>query len=118
MKVLEFVLMFGDPLLVAFIVSVSIGAFFPKLKAKTSVKYFACTAAFLLYFLLYSYAVFTYPPLWKYIVMFLPFALILAVIIISFIVAPKDTMFEDKSEYQMTGFDSIFPNDIDKDKRY
>ena len=118
MKVLTFILFIGDPLLMAFVASVAIGAFFPNLKSKLTVKYIVCFSVFLMYFLLYSYAVITFDALWKNIVMFFPFALIVGVIIASVIVAPKDKMFEDKSDYEMTGFDSLFPNDIDKDKRH
>lgn len=49
-----------------------------------------------------------------YIAMFAPLALVLIFIIVALIAAPKDTVKEDiKKDYKMTGWDSMFPNDID-----
>lgn len=123
MNLLKVILFVADPLIVAFIVSVFIGAFFKNSSGKMLAKYCLCGLSFLCYLLVYAIGVFLYKDtIWMYIAMFAPFALLLIVLIISIIVAPKGEkakQLEDENTEHFsgfTGFDSLFPNDIDKDR--
>ncbi len=117
MNVLTFILGIVDPLLVAFMASMIIGITMKRVAAVITLKYVVTILAFLLYMLLYIAAVVFFVPIWKYIVMFAPFALIVIVLIISIIVAPKDKIKEQsKQDLKMTGWGSMFPNDIDNNK--
>ena len=119
MKLLTVLLFVGDPLLVAFVVSVLIGATSTYKRDKLMHKYIFSGIAFLLYFLLYTYGVLVWKGIAMYIIMFAPWVLVAAVIIVSIIVTPKDKIIEDsKGDYGFTGYDTMYPNDIDSYNNY
>ena len=121
MDLLRVVLMVADPLVVGFIVSVFLGVAFKKSSGLLVMKRaFVCLSA-ICYMLLYVYA----DSIWeneivRYIVMFAPITVILLVIIISIIAAPKGVVEDGEMEKEhktakfFTGYDSMFPNDLDE----
>ena len=121
MGILKVVLAVIDPLLVAFMVSVSIGVFLKRFSGKMLLKYSLCGLSYLLYLALYVYGTSIVPDtIYMYIIMFAPIVLLLAVLIISIIVAPKGEKAKelepDKDKKYITGYDSWFPNDLDNEK--
>lgn len=109
-----FMLFIGDPLMVAFISSVIIGAFFKEVKSALFVKRLCSVAAFWLYFGLGAAAYFLFSDTGKLIVMLAPITLIVITIIVSVIVAPKGEVKKNiDKEYKLTGWDTMFPNDLD-----
>lgn len=112
MNLLTTFLFVGNPLLIAFMVSVLIGATTKYKNEKVTMKYVLSGVAFLLYFLIYAYGVFVFGGVVKLLVMFAPWLLLIVFIIVSIIVAPKGEVVKD-DEYGLTGFDTAFPNDID-----
>ncbi len=116
MKAFSLIMLFiVDPLIVAFISSVMIGSLGKDISAKLALKRFCSIAAFFLYFGLGVLAYFKFDVVPMYIVMFAPIALTAVVVIISLIVAPKGEIRENlDKEYKMTGWDTMFPNDIDE----
>lgn len=111
---LKIILLIADPLLLAFVSSVIIGVNLKKSASILMIKRVVSLSVFGIYFIVYSYCVFLIKGIPMYIAMFAPLALVLIFIIIALIAAPKDTVKEDiKKDYKMTGWDSMFPNDID-----
>ena len=117
LKVLLYIL---DPLLVAFMVSMFIGIGFKKSSGALMLKKCFTFLSFFLYFLFFLYA----DIVWKNdiilcVVMFAPLTFFALVFIISLIVAPKDKLEDGEMEKEFetkkffTGWDSMYPNDID-----
>lgn len=114
MNLLTTLLFVGDPLLIAFMVSIIIGATSTYKRDRIMLKYALSGVAFLLYFSLYAYGVLILRGIIAYVIMFAPWVLFVAVIIVSIIVTPKGKIIEDsKGDYGFTGYDTMFPNDID-----
>ena len=119
MDLLKVLLLIGDPLLMAFVSSVILGIALKNSPTVLFVKRIVSLAVFGAYFILYFYLVFVVGGIAMYIGMFAPLAVILIFIIISIIAAPKGTIKEDSDkEFKMTGWDTMFPNDIDNDNNY
>lgn len=121
MNLLKIILLIADPVLVAFMVSVLIGVIFKDFAGKLLLKRALTFVMAIGYLLLYVYA----DGIWKndiitYIVMFAPIAVLLVFIIIAIIFAPKGEVeksemdFRGETEKFVTGWDSMFPNDIDE----
>lgn len=121
MDLLRVILMVADPLMVGFIVSVFLGVAFKKSSGLLVMKRALVLLSAISYMLLYVYA----DSIWnndivRYIVMFAPIAIILLVIVISLIVAPKGQVEDGEMEKEhktakfFTGYDSMFPNDLDE----
>ena len=72
MNILKTLLFVGDPLLVAFMVSVLVGAVMKGKSYVITVKYISTFTAFLLYFLLYAYGIFSFKGVWMYVIMSAP----------------------------------------------
>ena len=108
-----FMLFLVDPLFMAFMSSVAIGAFFKNIQGKLFVKRIVSLSIFGAYFILGAFAYYYFSFIAKCIVMFAPFVLFAVILVVSLIVAPKGEIVKDKSDYKMTGWDSMFPNDID-----
>lgn len=114
MKLLSVLLLVADPLLIAFISSVIIGACIKNVDAVLFIKRAVSLILFLIYFLVYFYFVFIAGGVPKYIAMFAPIAVMIVFIIISVIAAPEDCLKKNcKGDYKMTGWDTMFPNDLD-----
>ncbi len=114
MNFLKIILLIGDPLLLAFVSSVLLGAVLKNKDTILMIKRVVSLSVFGLYFIIYAYLVFVVKGLAMYLAMFVPFAAVIIFIIAAVIAAPKDTIKEDlKKDYKMTGWDSMFPNDID-----
>lgn len=113
-NLLKIILLIGDPLLLAFVSSVIIGATIKNSDSILMIKRIVSLAVFGIYFTVYFYFVFFIEGIAMYLCMFVPIAVVLLFIIVSIIAAPKGEIKEDlKKEYKMTGWDSMFPNDID-----
>lgn len=114
MSVLRFIFLIANPLLLAFISSVIIGATCKKVAAILMLKRIVSLSVFCIAFIAYYYFAFVIQGTAMYIAMFAPLAVALIFIIVSVIVAPKGKIKEEsKKEYKMTGWDTMFPNDID-----
>ena len=119
MNLLKILLLIGDPLLLAFVSSVILGIALRNSASILFVKRVVSLIVFGAYFLLYYYLVFVVGGVAMYIAMFAPLAVILIFIIISIIAAPKGTIKADSDKaFKMTGWDTMFPNDIDNDNNY
>lgn len=119
MNVLKIILLIGNPLLLAFISSVIIGALCKKASAILMLKRVVSLTVFGIAFLAYYYLAFVVKGAAMYIAMFAPLAVMLIFIVVSIIAAPKDKIKEQsKEEYKMTGWDTMFPNDIDNDNNF
>ncbi|MGN1139026.1 MAG: hypothetical protein ACI4RM_06230 [Ruminococcus sp.] len=121
MNIFKVALAVIDPLLVAFMVSVTIGVFLKRFSGKLALKYGLCILSFLIYLALYVYGISLVPnTVYMYIIMFAPIALLLTVIIVSVIVAPKGEKAKeieyDENKKFITGYDSMFPNDLDNER--
>ncbi|MGN1131076.1 MAG: hypothetical protein ACI4Q8_06955 [Ruminococcus sp.] len=121
MNIFKVALAVIDPLLVAFMVSVTIGVFLKRFSGKLALKYGLCILSFLVYLALYVYGISLVPDtVYMYIIMFAPIALLLTVIIVSVIVAPKGEKAKeieyDENKKFITGYDSMFPNDLDNER--
>lgn len=113
-EILKMILLIANPLLLAFISSVIIGVSLKKSASILMIKRVVSLSVFGVYFIVYSYCAFLIKGIPMYIAMFAPLALMVVFIIFSLIVSPKDNFKEDsKKDYKMTGWDSMFPNDID-----
>ncbi len=111
---LKIILLIGNPLLLAFAASVILGAVIKNKDTILFIKRVVSLSVFGLYFILYAYLVFVVKGTAMYIAMFAPFAAIILFIIAAVISVPKGNIKEDlKEDYKMTGWDSMFPNDID-----
>ena len=114
MDFLKIVLLIGNPLLLAFISSVIIGVACKNTSAILMLKRVVSLSVFGAGFLAYIYFVFVLKGTAMYIAMFAPLAVLLIFLIISLIAAPKEQIKKDSQEdLKMTGWDSMFPNDID-----
>ena len=116
MDFLNVILLIADPILVAFVVSVLLGLIFKTSSMLLFAKYTLTFLSAMGYLILYVYA----DGIWNnkiilYIVMFAPVVIILAFIVLACIFAPKDIEKQefDKDKKYITGWDSMFPNDID-----
>ncbi len=111
---LKIILSIGDPLLLAFVSSVILGVTLKKSSSILMLKRVVSLTVFGIYFIVYCYCVFLIKGLAMYLAMFLPLASVVIFIIAALIAAPKDNIKEDiKEDYKMTGWGSMFPNDID-----
>ncbi len=111
---LKILLLIGDPLLLAFVSSVLLGVTLKSSSSILMLKRVVSLTVFGLYFIIYFYFVFVVKGTAMYIAMFAPFAAVILFIIAAVIAAPKGEIKEDiKKDYKMTGWDSMFPNDID-----
>lgn len=106
-----------DPLVVAFIISVLIGILLKNSSGLLMAKYTLCTVSALAYLGLCVYANYLAEIQFvKYLILYSPVFVILLVFIISMLVAPKGNKVnkEDcKINKMFTGYESMFPNDID-----
>jgi hypothetical protein len=119
MNILKTLLFIGDPLLVAFMASVLVGAVIKNKTGIIAIKYASSFVAFLLYFLLYAYGIFAFKGVWTYVIMFVPWVFLLIFIIAAVIIAPKGNIKNElKEDYKLSGYDTAFPNDIDNDNNY
>ena len=116
MNLLTVLMTIGSPLIMAFIASVIVGIAFKGSSAILMIKRCVTFIVFLLYFGLCVYGFYVLGGVWKYVIMFAPVALILITVIVSVIVAPKGKVVNDDEPIKMTGFSSMFPNDIDNYK--
>lgn len=111
---LKIILLIGDPLLLAFVASVLLGAVLKNKDTILFIKRVVSLSVFGVYFIVYAYLVFLVKGIAMYIAMFAPFAAVVLFIAAAVISVPKDGLKEDmKKDYKMTGWDSMFPNDID-----
>lgn len=121
MNFLRVFFMVTDPLIVGFIVSVIIGMLFKKASGVLLAKYLCVIFSALGYMMLYVYA----DRIWnneliRYIVMLAPIIIILLFISIAVIVAPKEKTESSEMEKEhetakfFTGWDSMFPDDLDE----
>ena len=121
MNLLRVITMIADPLLIGFMVSVIIGVLFKKTSGVLLAKYICVILSAIGYMLLYVCA----DSLWnnevvRYIVMYAPVVLILLFIVTAVIFAPKEQITDGEMEKSfktkkfITGWDSMFPNDIDE----
>lgn len=111
---LKVILLIGNPLLLAFVSSVIVGATLKNSDSILMIKRVVSLSVFGLYFVIYSYLVFLVQGAAMYIAMFLPFSAVLLFLIIAVIAAPKSEFKKElDKDYKMTGWDSMFPNDID-----
>lgn len=116
MHILKFILLIANPLLLAFISSVLLGIALKNSPSILMLKRVVSLTVFGLCFLLYYYLVYIVHGAAMYIAMFAPLGLSLIFVIISIIVAPKDKIKEEsKKDFKMTGWDTMFPNDIDNE---
>ncbi len=111
---LKIILLIGDPLLLAFVSSVLLGALIKSKDTILFIKRIVSLSVFGIYFIVYAYLVFVVKGTAMYIAMFAPFAAIILFIVAAVISVPKGSIKEGlKEDYKMTGWDSMFPNDID-----
>ncbi len=103
-----------NPLLLAFVSSVIIGMACKNVSAILMLKRVISITVFGLSFLLYFFLVYIVKGIAMYFAMFAPLAVALVFIVISIIVVPKDKIKEQsEKDLKMTGWDTMFPNDID-----
>ncbi len=108
------ILLIADPLLLAFVSSVLLGVILKNSDAIIMIKRAVSFCVFGSYFVLYFYLVFIVQGIAMYIAMFAPLAAVLLFLIAALIAAPKGEAKKDlDKEYKMTGWDTMFPNDID-----
>lgn len=112
--ILKMIFLIVNPLLLAFVASVLVGVTLKRSDSILMIKRVAALTVFGISFILYFYLAYIVKGIAMYLAMFLPLALVLIFIIVSVIAAPKDKIKEDmKKDYKMTGWFSMFPNDID-----
>lgn len=115
MKLLTVLLTVGSPILVAFMLSVLIGATCKRASALLMIKRIVTYIGFLLYFVLCVMGVFVWGNPAKSIILFAPLCFMIIFIIVALIAAPKGKDIQkDDSDYKMTGWDTMFPYDIDE----
>lgn len=114
MYILRTIFLIVNPLLLAFVSSVIIGMACRNVSAILMLKRVVSLLVFAIAFIAYFYFAYVVQGAAMYIAMFAPLAIGLIFIIISVIVAPKEvTKEQSKKGFKMTGWDSMFPNDID-----
>lgn len=114
MNILRAVFLIVNPLLLAFVSSVIIGIACKKVSAILMLKRVVSLLVFAAAFIGYFYCAYVVQGVAMYIAMFAPLAIGIVFIIISIIAAPKEvTREQSKKDFKMTGWDSMFPNDID-----
>lgn len=114
MYILRTIFLIVNPLLLAFVSSVIIGTACRNVSAILMLKRVVSLLVFAAAFIGYFYFAYVVQGAAMYIAMFAPLAIGLIFIIISVIVAPKEvTKEQSKKGFKMTGWNSMFPNDID-----
>lgn len=119
MNFLKILFLIVNPLLLAFISSVIIGATCKNVSSILMLKRVVSLTVFGLSVMAYIYLVFIIKGAAVYFAMFAPLAVTLFFIIVSIIIAPKDIIKEEsKKNLKMTGWDTMFPNDIDNENNF
>ena len=114
MNILRTIFLIVNPLLMAFVASVIIGFACKNAAAILMLKRVVSLLVFAASFMAYFYFAYVVQGAAMYIAMFAPLALGVVFVIISIISAPKEvTKEQSKKDFKMTGWDSMFPNDID-----
>ena len=114
MNILRAIFLIVNPLLLAFVSSVIIGATCKNVSAILMLKRVVSLLVFAIAFIAYFYFAYVVQGAAMYIAMFAPLAVGLVFIVISVITAPKGKIKEQsQKDYKMTGWSTMFPNDID-----
>ena len=114
MNILRTIFLIVNPLLLAFASSVIIGMACRNVSAILMLKRVVSLLVFAAAFIAYFYFAYIVQGVAMYIAIFAPLAVGIVFVIISIICAPKEvTKEQSKKDFKMTGWDSMFPNDID-----
>ena len=118
-KFLRMLFLIVNPLLLAFVSSVFASVF---IKNKSSILMIKRVVSLIVYgfsLLAYFYLAFIVQGAALYVAVFTPLAVCMLLLIISIIIVPKEKIKEDsEKDLKMTGWDTMFPNDIDNDNNF
>ncbi len=118
-KYLRMLFLIVNPLLLAFVSSVFASVFIKNKSYILMIKRIVSLVVFGFSLIAYYYLAFIVQGAALYVAMFTPLAVCFLLLIISIIIVPKKKIKEDsEKELKMTGWDTMFPNDIDNDNNF